>query len=210
MHIWIPICSGQLLQVLRIPYSGVTDECVCQVAPKVPWITYLDISGCASLSKVALQAFGEHCRSITHLKRVMYPQISSMVSSNDEEAFAIAQHMPQLKRLEMSYGLLSNSGLKAVLERCTNLEFLDLRGCWHLDLEENFIKECKKRFEVFHEPVGENDVYYTHDLDLDASDCYSDSDLFSDMWDSESDGIGIFMHEEEINGTLYFWPDTSP
>eukprot|EP00249_Psilotum_nudum_P022015 c28339_g3_i1 orf=1339-2274(+) len=201
--------SGELLQVLRIPYSGVTDDCICQVAYKLPCITYLDISGCSFLSQVAIQAFGEHCASITHLKRTMHPQISSMVSSNDEEAFAIAQYMPQLKHLEMSYGLLSISGLKAVLEKCTDLEFLDVRGCWNLDLEETFIKECKKRFKVFHEPVVKNDIYSTDDPDLDASDYCDDSDLYSDMWGSEIDEIGMDMHEEEINGTLYFWPDMS-
>eukprot|EP00249_Psilotum_nudum_P022012 c28339_g1_i1 orf=1284-2198(+) len=201
--------SGELLQVLRIPYSGVTDDCICQIASKLPCITSLDISGCSSLSEVAIQAFGEHCASITHLKRTMYPQISSVVSSNDEEAFTIAQYMPQLKRLEMSYGLLSNAGLKAVLERCTELEFLDLRGCWHLDLEEAFIKECKRRFKVFYEPVVKNDIYSTDDPDLDASDYCDDLELYSDMWDSDIEDIGIGMHEEEINGTLYFWPDMS-
>lgn len=204
--------SGSLLQVLRIPNSLVTEDCVCQLTSKFPSITYLDLSGCAALSKASIESFGKNCRLITRLNLNMYPPPNPTAVASDDIAFAIAHHMPRLKHLEMVYGMLSNTGLKALLEKCTNLECLDLRGCWHLNIEESFVKEARKRFKVFHEPVVENDIYNTDDSDLDASDYYDDSDM--ELWeDSEFDDVDdlmMDMHEEEINGTLYFWPDTSP
>lgn len=210
--------SGSLIQVLRIPYCLVTEDCICQLTPSFPSITYLDISGFVSLSKLTLESFGKNCHLITRLNLNMHPQNYNAVSS-DDVAFAIAEYMPQLKHLEMVYGLLSNTGLKVLLEKCMNLEHLDLRGCWHLNMEESFLKEARKRFKVFYEPVVENDIYNTDDADL-ASDYFDDSDYYDDsdmgMWDdSEFDDIDdiddlvMDMHEEEINGTLYFWPDTS-
>ena len=144
----------------------------------------------------------------------MYPQ-SSSATPNDDVAFAVAQYMPQLKHLEMAYGVLSNIGLKAMLEKCTNLEHLDLRGCWQLNMEEGFVEQARKQFKVFHAPVVEEDIYNTDDSEFDVSDYYDDSDYYDeDMWfDSdfeEMDDLIMEMHEEEINGTLYFWPDTSP
>ncbi|KAI5057255.1 hypothetical protein GOP47_0027844 [Adiantum capillus-veneris] len=205
--------SGSPLRVLRIPQSIVTEDCMCQLAPHFALVTYLDVSGCI-FTKASVESFGKHCRFITRLNLNMYPQ-SSNLAVCDDMAFAIAQYMPQLKHLEMAYGMLSNAGLKAVLEKCTSLEHLDLRGCWQLNIEESFVKEARKRFKVFHPPVVENDIYNTDDSDFDASDFYDDSDYYDeDMWyDSELedlDDLVMEMHEEEINGTLYFWPDTSP
>jgi hypothetical protein len=199
--------------VLRIPYSLVTEDCLCQLAPKFELVTFLDLSGCA-FSRACVEAFGKHCRFITRLNLNMYPQAPN-VPPSDELAFAVAQYMPQLKHLEMAYGVLSNAGLKALLERCEKLEHLDLRGCWQLSMEESFLEQARKRFKVFHPPVVEEDIYNTDDSDFDASDYYDDSDYYDeDMWfDSdleEMDDLIMEMHEEEINGTLYFWPDTSP
>ncbi|KAH7435972.1 hypothetical protein KP509_06G086600 [Ceratopteris richardii] len=204
--------SGSPLRVLRIQQSIVTEDCICQLAPHFAFVNYIDVSGC-SITKASVESFGKHCPMITRLNLNMYPQ-SSTLAVCDDMAYAIAQYMPQLKHLEMAYGLLSNAGLKAVLEKCTALEHLDLRGCWQLNVEESFVKEARKRFKVFHPPIVENDIYST-DSDLDASDFYDDSDYYDeDMWyDSEFedlDDLVMEMHEEEINGTLYFWPDTSP
>eukprot|EP00250_Pteridium_aquilinum_P008553 c18030_g1_i1 orf=558-1556(-) len=207
--------SGSPLRVLRIPQSIVTEDCMCQLASHFASVTFLDVSGCI-LTRASVESFGKHCRLMTRLNLNMYPQQSSNRTVGDDMAFAIAQYMPQLKHLEMAYGTLTNTGLKAVLEKCTSLEHLDLRGCWLLNIEENFVQEARKRFKVFHSPVVEDDIYNTDESDLDASDFYDDSDFYDeDMWyDSEFeedlDDLVMEMHEEEINGTLYFWPDTSP
>ena len=42
---------------------------------------------------------------------------------------------------------------------CAKLEFLDIRGCWHVDMSETFAKEASQRLKVFHAPIVIDDIY---------------------------------------------------
>lgn len=145
-------CRAPLLRVLHMPNSILlTDYLVTWIAPMMRFITDLDVSGCNGLSHVTLEAFGVHCRHITQLRRNR--NFFFTANPDDGEAYTIAQHFPQLEHLEMANGLLSFKGLEAILYGCPKLASLDLRGCCqHLEMDEAFIMECKKRLRVFHEP----------------------------------------------------------
>jgi F-box/leucine-rich repeat protein 2/20 len=60
----------------------------------------------------------------------------------DRQAFGIAQTMPGLHHLKILNNSLSNVGLLAILDRCSLLESLDLRGCFHLDLSGSIGNRC--------------------------------------------------------------------
>ncbi|CAB4261809.1 unnamed protein product [Prunus armeniaca] len=66
----------------------------------------------------------------------------------DEEVQAIATTMPRLKHLEMAYHLISTKSALQILSSCTELEFLDLRGCWDVQLEDKFLKEKYQKLKV--------------------------------------------------------------
>lgn len=181
---------------------------MCQLATKLPSITYLDISGCSSLSRISLESFGKNCGLITRLNLNMGPQ-NVNAASNDDLAFAVAQYMQQLKHLEMEYGMLSNTGLKALFDKCTNLEYLDLQGCCHVNTEESFVEEASKRLKVFYPPMIEDDIYDTDDSD--SYDSYFYDDLDEDMWyDYVLEGIYHTTLEEEMYENPYIWTDIFP
>lgn len=64
--------------------------------------------------------------------------------SQDDEALAIATSMPKLKQLEIAYMLVGTLSISEVLQNCRQLELLDVRGCWNVNLDENFVKKFNK------------------------------------------------------------------
>ncbi|MCO5547668.1 hypothetical protein L7F22_001119 [Adiantum nelumboides] len=205
------VSSGSQLEVLRIANSFVSEECLCEVAPRLSNLTYLDISG-RFPSGASIESFGKHCKFIKRLNLNMGLNLRESKSC-DAAALAIAQHMPQLQHLEMAYGLLSVTGLKALLENCRDLQHLDLRGCWHLDMEESLMLEARKRIKVFLCPVVEDDIYdvsdydidYEDDDDLDYGDCMFDDVEFYDevMFDDLGDAEDVFDQEDEEETLSY-------
>lgn len=182
--------------MLRIPSCGVANDDVRQVVAYMPHITDLDISECESLSEVALEAFGENCKSITHLRRNTCFLMKNP-TSNDEEAFAIARCFPQLKYLEVSYGLMSNKGLKAVLSSCTKLEHVNLLGCSHVEMDEALVNECRRELKVFHGPFIDDPIYDTDDFDLE------DMNDMDDMDDYDDYGYLHFYTDSDLDHTGY-------
>lgn len=124
---------ARALRTLEIPRSEISDAIVEAVAPRLPNLTFLDISSCTKLGARALEAFGEHCRSLAGLRRVMHPTDVAGKACQRDEARAIARGMPALRHLEMGYMLVTTDAVLEVLARCRKLEFLDLRGCWAVD-----------------------------------------------------------------------------
>ncbi|PIA27684.1 hypothetical protein AQUCO_07600092v1, partial [Aquilegia coerulea] len=49
--------------------------------------------------------------------------------SSDEEAYAIADYIPQLRHLHFSYCKLTSIGVEVMLNGCPNLEYLDIEHC---------------------------------------------------------------------------------
>ncbi|PWA85585.1 F-box domain, cyclin-like protein [Artemisia annua] len=62
----------------------------------------------------------------------------------DETAVAIGDELPGLTHLELIGNNMSNYGLKAILDGCSHLELLDLRGCFYIELKGAIRKRCKK------------------------------------------------------------------
>ncbi|CAL8990023.1 unnamed protein product [Prunus brigantina] len=120
----------------------------------------------------------------------------------DEEAHAIATTMPRLKHLEMAYHLISTKSALQILSSCTELEFLDLRECWDVQLEDKYLKEKYPKLKVLGTLIldyyGRNEWEdYSDFLDAyeylawefvagELEDYYDDDDVSYDgMWDDE-------------------------
>lgn len=132
---------ARALRTLEIPRSEISDAAVEAVAPRLPNLTFLDISSCTKMGARALAAFGSHCRSLVALRRVMHPidVAGRNACHQHDEARAIARTMPRLRHLEVGYMLVTTEAILEVLSRCRDLEFVDLRGCWAVD--ERFLQD---------------------------------------------------------------------
>ncbi|XP_074590776.1 F-box protein FBW2-like [Curcuma longa] len=128
------------LERLELPRSEISDSIAQLVAPRLSSLTYLDLSYCKRIGPRAIEAFGKHCRSLVVLRRRMYPLEDFVREENcqEEEAFAIAKMMTKLRHLEIPFHLATTRGVLEILSKCRDLEYLDLRGCWNVKLDEQY------------------------------------------------------------------------
>ncbi|KAK4411689.1 F-box protein FBW2 [Sesamum angolense] len=137
---FILVASAQSLQTLRLPRSKINDSVMERAAGMLSTISFLDLSYCINIGAPALEAVGKYCKSLTTLRRVMHPVEVIEKLSQDDEALAIAATMPRLKHLEITYLLVDTSSVVEILKNCNQLELLDVRGCWNVSLDEEFMK----------------------------------------------------------------------
>ncbi|XP_059318051.1 F-box protein FBW2 [Lycium ferocissimum] len=136
--------NAKSLQMLRLPKSEIGDSVVERVAGMFSNITFLDVSYCIKIGAKALEAIGKHCKCLTGLRRTMHPLEVINKLSQDDEALAIATTMPNLKQLEIAYMLVGTKSIIEVLKNCRHLELLDVRGCWNVNLDGNFVKKFNR------------------------------------------------------------------
>ncbi|EOA22646.1 hypothetical protein CARUB_v10003338mg [Capsella rubella] len=60
---------------------------------------------------------------------------------------------------------LTNTGLKAFLDGCPQLEHLDLRKCFEINLDKDLEKQCLERIKEFKHP-NDSTVEYPYDIIL--------------------------------------------
>ncbi|XP_072992686.1 F-box protein FBW2-like [Typha latifolia] len=189
------------LQTLELPRSEISDSIVECVAPRLSNITFLDVSYCKKIGARALEAFGQHCKSLIRLRRRMHPLEVADKVCQDDEAYAIACTMPKLRHLEMAYLLLTTRGVLEILSQCRDLEFLDIRGCWDVKLDEKFLKERHSGLKVLGPQIV--DCYERNFWD-ECSD-YSDSSVYS--WEFMEDGLDFYEGGSDDDGV---WDEGQP
>lgn len=140
-------CSSvRLISVASSP--GITDPSICQIAKACRHLEHLDVSECQYVTSESLEQIGLNCKSLTVLKRnrfigdydparksrlpLEYPRTSSTPANADAEVLVFSKLMPNLKHLELRHSKLSDQGLVALVDGCSNLEYLDLTGCSNL------------------------------------------------------------------------------
>ncbi|XP_010267277.1 PREDICTED: F-box protein FBW2-like [Nelumbo nucifera] len=210
------------LQTLHLPMSEISDSMVEQVAGRLSTISFLDLSYCKNIGARALEAIGKHCKLLVGLKRVMHPlEVADKISQNDE-AHAIATTMPKLKHLEMAYLLITTGGLLEILLNCRELEFLDVRGCWDVKLDEKFLKEKCPGLKVLGPLIV--DCYERNYWD-DFSDCSDssgylawdfvagelyDGEISDGVWDDEErfGGLELSFYEGFGEDVAFGWPQS--
>ncbi|GMI80388.1 SKP1/ASK-Interacting protein 19 [Hibiscus trionum] len=139
----------------------IADEGLSEVALKLPFLEVLEIFICP-VSKHALETIGRSCPLLKSFK-LNLQQCKSFHYVSDDEALAIAQTMPELRRLELLGNGLTNEGLQAILDGCPHLEYLDLRQCFNVRLGGNLEKICVECIKTLRRPYDS-----THDFEFDA------------------------------------------
>ncbi|XP_030512032.1 F-box protein SKIP19-like [Rhodamnia argentea] len=162
--------------------NNISDEGLSQAATKLPLLEVLELSYC-SFSKESLETVGQCCPLLKSFKLnsrgYKCPHIEC-----DEEAQAIAKNMHGLRHLQLFGNKITNEGLKAVLDSCPHLEYLDLRQCFNVNLGCDLGKRCTEQIKDLRRPYDPTDDY-----EFDAT--INDDDSFDDDYPSGFSDIAL-------------------
>ncbi|PWA54221.1 Pentatricopeptide repeat-containing protein [Artemisia annua] len=97
------------------------------------------------ISERIVEKLGRHCPLLKILRGNQKPDAYWDEDwIEDQVAVAIGENLPGLTHLELIGNNMSNYGLKEILDGCSHLELLDLRGCFYIELKGAIRKRCKK------------------------------------------------------------------
>ncbi|XP_062109505.1 F-box protein FBW2-like [Humulus lupulus] len=132
---------AQSVRTLKLSCCSIRSSTIETAAEKLSTVTHLDISfNCYHISASAIKAIGYHCKHLLTFNMNVSSDIVDIEPPLDEQAFAIASTMPKLKHLEVSYVHIGSEGLLKILSCCTELEFLNIRGCFLFVFKENLFE----------------------------------------------------------------------
>ncbi|KAJ0236024.1 F-box domain-containing protein [Hirschfeldia incana] len=176
--------SSSKLKSLKLAISyQIASEGLREILVKLPLLEVLETSYCA-LSVESVKVIGKSCPNLKSFGKNCEGYRRPR-NESDDIALAIAETMPGLTRLQLFGDRLTDVGLNAILDGCPNLEYLDLRQCFNVNLVGDLEKRCSDRSRVVRRPYDS-----THDYPFDAT--------VHDMDSSEDDYVYGISDEEEI------------
>lgn len=203
--------SSRSLQILRLTRSKISDSIVEQLADRLSGLTFLDLSYCDQIGARALEAIGKQCKSLGGLCFNMHPIDVLGKPSQKDEARAIATTMTKLKHLELTYIRLNTTSVVEIISNCLNLEFIDLRGCWDVELDNSWLKDKFSRLKVLGPHVTDHlEIHCCWECE--DSSYYSDSVYDYESWDEfddDDDGrLEIILYDGQGEGSDNAWPQS--
>ncbi|PSS29018.1 F-box protein [Actinidia chinensis var. chinensis] len=171
--------ASQLRRLQLVCCCGISDEGLSEAAKKLPFLEELGIHY-GMLSKEALENVG---RCSPQLKSLKFNKQGSKGPhmEYDDEALAIAETMPGLRHLQLFGNRMTNDGLKAILDGCPQLESLDLRQCFNVNLGGTLGKHCSEQIKFLRRPYDSTDDC---GFDTIVRDDYEDDFSFDDGYPS--------------------------
>ncbi|ESQ36146.1 hypothetical protein EUTSA_v10009631mg, partial [Eutrema salsugineum] len=168
---YIADSSSNLRSIKLAMCYQITNEGLIEAVVKLPLLEDLEISYC-SLSGEFLKVVGQSCPNLKTLKKncVGYRRPRHEC---DDVALAIAETMSGLRHLQLFGNKLTDAGLNAILDSCPNLEHLDLRQCFNVNLVGDLEKRCSERIKVVRRP---NDSIHDYPFDATINDVDSSED----------------------------------
>ncbi|KAL5703713.1 hypothetical protein ACHQM5_022235 [Ranunculus cassubicifolius] len=120
---------------------GLSDDLLLEFVRKFPCIEELELSYCWN-SMEAIAKFGRLCSNLKCFRLTGHQR----EHHQNQDVFAIANNMPGLRRLHLFRNYMGDEGLQAILDKCTHLEYLDLRCCCPFKVfgEETWQKCCER------------------------------------------------------------------
>ncbi|WOH02609.1 hypothetical protein DCAR_0521998 [Daucus carota subsp. sativus] len=202
--------NSRSLQILRLTRSKISDSIVEQLADRLSGLTFLDLSYCDKIGARALEAIGKQCKFLGGLCLNMHPIDVLGKPSQKDEARAIATTMTKLKHLELTYIHLDTTNVVEIISNCPNLEFIDLRGCWDVDLDNSWLKDEFSKLKVLGPHVADHlEIHCCWECE--DSSYYSDSVYDYESWDEFDDDDGtleIILYEGQGENSDNAWPQS--
>nr|VDD20346.1 unnamed protein product [Brassica oleracea] len=153
---YIADSSSSLRSLTLALCSQITNNGLTEALMKLPLLEELDVSF-STLSGDSLRVVGQSCPNLKTFKLNCVGDIRT-ANEGDDDALAIAETMPGLHNLQLFGNKLTDAGLNAIIDHCLNLEHLDLRQCFNVNIVGDLEKRCSERVKVLRRP---NDS--THD-----------------------------------------------
>ncbi|XP_010907847.1 F-box protein SKIP19 [Elaeis guineensis] len=192
------------LKCLRlISCYDISDEGLIEMAKRFPQLEELELSHCSQFSEKLFESIGEAWSQLKRLRLNNRWWNLPHMEHDDNEAVAIAKNMHELHHLQLFANRLTNVGLQAILDNCPHLESLDIRQCFHINMDGTLRAKCAriKTLRLPNDPT--NDYEFCADIE-DFVDDYpsgtSETDLiYDDMFDDYYD---ISDFDEDYPGFL--------
>ncbi|XP_020165695.1 putative F-box/LRR-repeat protein 9 [Aegilops tauschii subsp. strangulata] len=164
--------SAHLLKSLRLINCIWINDRICYNISHLVMLEELEISNCG------VRKFSSTCFAVgyscPHLKRF---RLSSSCfikrpvwGAVDCEVEGITR-MRGLRSLQLFAQTISTTGLAAILDSCVQLDSLDIRHCFHVEMGDELMSRCSK-FEILRLPHDSTDDY---DLEFSAPDMSTES-----------------------------------
>jgi len=115
----------------------------------------LELSNCRHRFPSTLEVIGDACPLLKRFRLSHGSFRSELV--DDNPAMAIAK-MPELRSLQLTGNSLTSSGLEVILNGCPHLEFLDIRACYHVCMDDDMQAKCS-RIKTLRHPEDSMDDY---------------------------------------------------
>ncbi|XP_038972617.1 putative F-box/LRR-repeat protein 23 [Phoenix dactylifera] len=133
------------LKCLRlISCYAISDEGLIEMAKRFPQLEELEISQCSQFSETLFESFGEAWSQLKRLRLNKRWFSLPLMEFDDSEALAIAKNMHELHHLQLFANRLTNDGLQAILDNCPHLESLDIRQCFHINMDGSLRAKCAR------------------------------------------------------------------
>ncbi|VAH83114.1 hypothetical protein VPH35_054543 [Triticum aestivum] len=123
-----------------------SDEALMEAIVKFPLLEELELALCSNVGESGvLGVVGKACpqlKSFRLIKDVLYDSEASDYDK-DDEAMGIAT-MRGLRSLQLFGNDLTNKGLTTILDNCCHLEFLDIRHCFNVYMDNTLRTKCAR------------------------------------------------------------------
>ncbi|XP_022146630.1 F-box protein SKIP19-like [Momordica charantia] len=188
---YITQSSNQLRRLRIVRCHSITDTGLSEAVSKLPLLEHLEISLC-SFTEKTLETVGRCCRLLKSLKLDCQDCRRGMIDC-DRDAIAIAENMPNLRYLQIFGSSLTDRGLQAILDGCPDLESLDLRQCFNLDLVGQLGVECAERIKHLRLPHDPTDDYEF----IVETDGFGDDDSLDEDYPSGFSDIDFLTEDDD-------------
>lgn len=121
-----------------------------KVASRLCHLEELSLQDCF-ITPACIEALGVHCPRLMSFSLCHFDAVDfETEEEKNEDALAIAAHLPSLRQLQLIGNTLTAQGLEAILEGCPNLKSLDLRRCLGIDLQGPIGDRCRQMVHFRH------------------------------------------------------------
>ncbi|KAL3643700.1 hypothetical protein CASFOL_014515 [Castilleja foliolosa] len=159
------------LKCLRLTFcESISGESLTTSVKKFPELEELHLFFMPFITAKVIEAISISCPNLKSFTFNQHHNWPGLLEIDDSYALTIAKNMPNLRHLCLVGNKLTNEGLKAIFNGCPNLESLDLRQCFSLDLQGDFGKICSGRIKYLKRPSDSISINELGNIDLDDED----------------------------------------